>query len=146
MQLGKSEIVEKKFKLDDKKEVILNKIEIEGLKTIKIGYFERLGYNIKEKVNKTILGSKLASKVINLIIGVRMDNSPVTTKFGNKAFWIKVIGILLTLLGFLGIDFSLEPETIEQIALFISAGVTLALGFFFDKKTAEATKDDDIQK
>lgn len=143
MRLGKSEIAEQKFKLDDNKEIVLKKIEIQGLDSVKIGYFERLSYNIKEKVNKTILASKLASKIINIIIGVRMDKSPVTTKFGNKAFWIKVIGILLTLLGFLGIDLSLEPQTVEQIALFISAGITLALGFFFDKKTAQATKDDD---
>lgn len=148
IEINKSEIIPTKPKEREKVEYHFEPLKEIETEPIEITLKDRLLYNYyniaeytKETSKKLNYGYKLLKNYISIYKDIKMSDSPVTTKLGNKAFWIKVIGTLLMLLGFLGLDFDLQPETIEQIALFLSAGVSLVIGFFFDKKTAEETKD-----
>ena len=148
IELSKSEIIPTKPSEREKVNYQLQKLKEIETEPIEITLKDRLLYNYyniseytKETSKKLNYGFKLLKNYISIYKDIKMSDSPITTNLGNKAFWIKVIGTLLMLLGFLGLDFNLEPQVIEQVALFISAGVSLVIGFFFDKKTAEETKD-----
>ena len=148
VKLTKTKIVETKPKEREKAIYEFQKLKEIESEPIEITLKDRLLYNYynvsehaKETSKKLDYGYKLLKNYISIYKDIKMSDSPVTTKLGNKTFWVKIIGTLLMLLGFLGLDFNLEPQVIEQVALFISAGVALVVGFFFDKKTAEETKD-----
>ena len=148
VKLTKSKIVETKspervkvnYEFQKLKEIESEPIEITLKDRLLYNYYNISEYT-KETSKKLNYGFKLLKNYISIYKDIKMSDSPVTTKLGNKAFWVKIIGTILMLLGFLGLDFNLEPQVIEQVALFISAGVALVVGFFFDKKTAEETKD-----
>lgn len=141
-KLSKSLIIEQKPFQDFKKQKIESeKIDLPELPELKLTKLEKLQIKVNKAQNKIKYGSKFTLNYLKLFKDLRMDSSPITTKLGNKAFWLKVIATILALLGFLGIEFDLAPEITEQIALFISAGVSLVIGFFYDKKTAEETQD-----
>jgi hypothetical protein len=148
IELNKSEIIPTKPSEREKVNYQFQKLKEIESEPIEITLKDRLLYNYyniseytKETAKKLNHGYKFVKNYISIYKDIKMSDSPITTKLGNKAFWIKVIGTLLILLGFLGLDFNLEPQVIEQVALFISAGVSLVIGFFFDKKQAEETKD-----
>lgn len=139
-RLEKSEIVQPIFKKVEPKP-INQLLELPELPELKLSKLERLQIKVNTAKKKIKYGSKFTLNYLKLFKELRMDNSPITTKLGNKAFWLKVIATILAMLGFLGIEFDLSPGITEQIALFLSSGVSLVIGFFFDKKTAEETQD-----
>lgn len=141
-KLSKSLIVEQKpFQDYERQKIELTPIDLPKLPELKLTKLEKLQIKVNTAQNKIKYGSKFTLNYLKLFKELRMDSSPITTKLGNKAFWLKVIATILAMLGFLGIEFDLSPEITEQIALFLSAGVSLVIGFFFDKKTAEKTQD-----
>ena len=70
-----------------------------------------------------------------------METSPITTKLGNKAFWVQLIGWLIALLGLLGVQTEVLTGLAEQIATALASISAIVIGLWFNKKTAEETQD-----
>lgn len=119
----------------------LEKKEIEELEPIKISKLERLSYNLREIARDYKYRFLIGKNLLKLYLEIKMS-SPITTKLSERAFWIKAFGILFMVLAWFGIKTEVLESMLEQIVTFIIAVVALLSGFWYDKKTGEATKDD----
>jgi uncharacterized membrane protein len=139
-KLEKSEIVSQQFKKVEIKP-IQNQIKKPKLPELKLSNIEKLQIKANNLKDKSKHLKNFIKYYLLIYKETKMETSPITTKLGNKAFWVQLIGWIIALLGLLGVQTEVLTGLAEQIATALASISAIVIGLWFNKKTAEETQD-----
>jgi hypothetical protein len=139
--LFKSDLVERKPSIHrEKTEISFDKKQAVDLDEVKINSIDKLRYNISKFSRETIFKSKLLLELYKLKRSIDMKQN-LLEQLKHKPLWLKIIGIILMILGFFGINTEFISAQADQIATIITGILTLFYGFKKEKEEEKAVKD-----
>ena len=131
--------MERGFKLEDREKVEFDVIEKVELPKIEISKIERLQYKISNFYNKAKFNIKFGIKIYQIKRLIDMKE-PILEQLKHKPLWLKLIGILLMVLGFFGVNTDIISQQLDQIATVLVGIISLISGFMVSKKEVEPEK------
>jgi hypothetical protein len=105
----------------------------------------KIEYSSGQKLIKYYIESKQKVKIAIEIYKIKrlIDmKSPILEQLKHKPIWLKIIGVILMILAFFGINTEVVSPLIDQIAQVIVGIITLISGFMVDKKEVEPKENE----
>ena len=131
--------MERGFKLDDRQKVEFEVIEKVELPKIEISKIERLQYILSDLYKNAKFNIKFGIKIYQIKRLIKMKE-PILEQLKHKPLWLKIIGIILMILGFFGVNTDIISQQLDQIATVFVGIITLISGFMVSKKEVEPEK------
>ena len=138
--LEKSKIVERDYFKRDIPKIEKQEYTAVELDKVEISKIERLRYNISKLSKNTKFKVELALKIFEIKRLIDM-NKPILDQLKHKPLWLKIIGVIVMILAFFGVNTEVISPMIDQIAQVIVGIITIISGFMIEKSDEEKEVD-----